>query len=194
MKVTAKLNNLRISPRKTRLAASLIKDCGVDEALFQLKNTVKRSNPCLEKLLNSAVANAENNFGLDRDNLYIYNIQIGGGPTLKRWMPRAHGRATTILKRTSNIKLVLEERVEGKNRKSKEQIKKEKIKRAKNAKKLKKEMAEGKKITEEKAESKNKKSEKVVAEHKKEHHEIESERKQSRESGWAKKIFRRKSG
>ena len=74
----------------------------MSEALVQLKNTIKRSNPRLEKLLNSAVANAENNFGLDKNNLYIYNIQIGEGPTLKRWMPRAHGRATTILKRTSN--------------------------------------------------------------------------------------------
>jgi len=194
MKVIAKLNNLRISPRKTRLASSLIKGCDTNEALFQLKNTVKRSNPCLEKLLNSAVANAENNFGLDKDNLYIYNIQIGEGPTLKRWMPRAHGRATTILKRTSNIKLVLEERVEGKGRKSKEQMEKEKIQRAKKEKKLKKEMIEGKEITEEKVESEDEKSEKVVAEHKKEYRETESERKQSRESGWAKKIFRRKSG
>jgi len=194
MKVTAKLNNLRISPRKTRLAASLIEGFDIDGALSQLKSTVKRSNPCLEKLLNSAVANAENNFGLDRDNLYIYNIQIGEGPTLKRWMPRAHGRATTILKRTSNIKLVLEEAVEGKNRKSKEQMEKEKIQREKNEKKLKKEMAEEKKIAEEKAESGDEKSEKVLAENKKEYREIESERKQSRESGWAKKIFRRKSG
>jgi len=195
MKVTARLNNLRISPRKVRLTAELIKDCGVDEALLQLKNRVKRPSLHLEKLLNSAVANAENNFGIDKSNLYVYNIQVGEGPTLKRWMPRAHGRATAIFKRTSNIRLILEEKVEGKNRKSKEQLKKERIQREKNKRKLGKKTDGEKETIKEKVESKeDKKGEEILAEHKKEYRKVESERKQSRESGWTKKLFRRKSG
>ncbi len=193
MKVTAQLNNLRISPRKTRLVADLIRNCEIDEALAQLRETLKSSGSRLEKLLNSAVSNAENNFGLDKDNLYICDIQVGEGPTLKRWMPRAHGRATPILKRTSKIKLVLEERIEGKNRKSKEQMEKERKQREKDNEKMEKDMTEGSKKIESQLETEDEKSERIAAENKKEHRKIESERKQSRESGWAKKIFRRKS-
>ena len=192
MKVTAKLNNLRISPRKVRLVANFIKGCDVDEALVKLDNTVKRSSGSIVKLLNSAIANAENNFGLDRDNLYVSSIQVGEGATLKRWMPRAYGRATTILKRTSGIKLVLEEKVEGKNRKSKEQLEKEKGARKDKKEKIEKEMIEGKETTKEDVVTGGEEKE-ILAGHKKGSFEPESERKQSRESGWAKKIFRRKS-
>lgn len=190
MKVTAELNNLRISPRKVRLVADFIKGCNTDEALARLNNTVKRSSGNITKLLNSAIANAENNFGLDKDNLYVHSIQVGEGITLKRWRPRAYGRAATILKRTSGVKLVLEEKVEGKNRKSKEQLDKEKKARENKRKKMEKEMVEGKETTQEDVKTKK---EKILAEHKKGNFEPENERKQSRESGWAKKIFRRKS-
>ncbi len=122
MKVTAQLNNLRISPRKVRLAIDLIKSKDVEDARVQLKHLVKQSSPEIEKLIKSAIANAENNFGLDRDNLYVYDAQVGEGYRMKRWLPRAFGRASQILKRTSNVALVLEERIEGKNRKSKEQM------------------------------------------------------------------------
>lgn len=129
MKVSAELKNLRTSPRKVRLVANFIKGLDVAEALYQLESNVRKSSPILKKLLESAISNAENNFGLDKDNLYVYSAQVGAGASLKRWMPRAFGRASTILKRTSQIELVLEERVEGKGRKTKEEMEKEKQKR-----------------------------------------------------------------
>lgn len=141
MKVEAKLNNLRISPRKVRLVADAMRGLDVDVAYIQLKNTVKGAVSPFEKLLRSAVANAENNFGLDRDNLYISDVTVGCGATLKRWLPRAHGRATQLMKRTSKIVLTVAERVEGKNRKSKEQLAKERKEREELKKKLEEQMA-----------------------------------------------------
>ena len=126
-RVKAKLKNLRISPRKVRLVASLIKGMDVENALFQLSSTVKGSSKSIEKLLKSAIANAENNFGLERKNLFVADIQIGEGPILKRWLPRAYGRATQIMKRTSTVFLTLEEKVEKK-------IKEEKIEKSENKK------------------------------------------------------------
>ncbi|MFA6047946.1 MAG: 50S ribosomal protein L22 [Parcubacteria group bacterium] len=142
MKVTAKLDNLRIAPRKTKLVADLIKGLDTKVALDQLDMEVKRTSPYMKKLLLSAVANAENNFGLDKDNLYVEDVVIGAGPILKRWMPRAYGRAAQILKRTSKITIVLEERVEGKGRKTKEEMAKIMEKRLKDKKKEEKERAE----------------------------------------------------
>ena len=125
MKVKAELNNLRISPRKVKLVADLICGMYVAEALSQLDVTVKKTSEYLKKLLLSAVANAENNFGLAKDNLYIFQVTVGAGQTMKRWMPKAYGRAGQILKRTAKVKIVLEERVEGKGRKTKEEREKE---------------------------------------------------------------------
>ena len=142
MKVTAKLKNLRIAPRKTKLVADLIKGLDTGDALDQLDMTVKRTSGHMKKLLLSAVSNAENNFGIDKDNLYVFDVVVGAGPTLKRWMPRAFGRASQILKRTSTITVVLEERIEGKGRKTKEQMEKEKEKRIKDRKKEEKERIE----------------------------------------------------
>lgn len=129
MKVTATLKNLRTSPRKVRLVANLIKGMDAKTALVQLEQVIKKSSHDFEKLVKSAIANAENNFGLDRDNLFVSDVQVGEGPKLKRWLPRAHGRATLLLKRTSRIDITLEEKVEGKNRKSKEQLEKERKER-----------------------------------------------------------------
>lgn len=109
MQVTAKLNYLRIAPRKVRLAANLIKRKKIEEARIILDFTLKRSALPLLKLLNSAVANAKNNFHLDENNLYIYNIRVDEGPKNKRWRPRARGRAAQIQKKTSHITLILEE-------------------------------------------------------------------------------------
>lgn len=122
MLVEAKLKNLRISPRKVRLVTDFVKGMDTNNALVQLSNTVKGSSLAVEKLIKSAIANAENNFGLDKDNLFISDIQVGEGPVLKRWLPRAHGRATQLLKRTSTIYLTLSEKVEGKGRKVKEKV------------------------------------------------------------------------
>ena len=129
MQVKARLKNLRIAPRKVRLTSDLIKGMDVEEALNQLETQIKRVNPQIKKLLQSAVSNGENNFGLDKNNLYIYDISVNAGPTLKRWMPKAYGRAGQILKRTSQIEIILEEKEEGKGRKSQEQMEKEKKER-----------------------------------------------------------------
>ncbi len=117
MQVKSQLNNLRKSPRKVRLIAKML--CGMDvkEAENQLKFLVKGSVPSFEKLLKSAVSNAENNFGLNKNNLYIKNIIVDEGVKMKRWLPRAYGRASLILKRTSHVEMILAEKVEGKGRK-----------------------------------------------------------------------------
>jgi large subunit ribosomal protein L22 len=181
MKVIASLKNLRISPRKVRLVANSIKGIDVADALVDLDNFMKRSGIPIGKLLKSAIANAENNFGLDKSNLYVYDVQVGEGPTLKRWLPRAFGRATTLRKRSSKINLILEERVEGKNRKTKEQMDKEKKKREEERKKIEKERIEER-------ESENKKTAAAPIADK-----IIGEKKNTETKSWAKKIFRRKS-
>ena len=181
MKVTAKLNNLRISPRKVRLVTDSIKGLDVNDATVHLGNLVKRSSDPIEKLLRSAIANAENNLGLDRNNLYVYDVLVGEGPTLKRWLPRAYGRATGLLKRSSKISLTLEERIEGKNRKTKEQMEKERKKREEERKKVEKEMIEER-------ESEAKKTTVAPSAGK-----VIEKKKSAEGKGWAKKIFQRKS-
>ncbi len=109
MEVKASLKHLRTSPRKVRLVADLIRGKKVDKALNQLKLTNKKVTLPLYKLLMSAVSNAENNFELDRDNLLVKEIRVDDGATLKRWMPRAHGRATPIRKRSSHVQVSLGE-------------------------------------------------------------------------------------
>lgn len=117
MQVVAKLNNLKIAPRKVRLVSNVISGMPVNDALIELGKQVKRSSEPVEKLLRSAIANAEHNFGLDPGNLYVLSAVVGEGQRLKRWMPRAFGRANPIMRRLSKVTLVLEETVEGLNRK-----------------------------------------------------------------------------
>ena len=192
MKVTATLKNLRISPRKVRLVADSVRGMDAKAAEIQLAQTIKRSAPDVEKLLKSAVANAENNFGLDKDNLFVEEIQVGEGPRLKRWLPRAHGRATQILKRTSQISLVLNERVEGKNRKTKEQLEKERKAREAAKEKMLKEFEKMQQQEEEKSESpeKENKASKSGALQKK---VGKVEANKAGENGFLKKVFNRKS-
>lgn len=106
---TAKLRHLRIAPRKVRLVADLIRGKNVEEALSILQFTNKRSSVPLAKLVQSAVANADQKEGVDIDRLYISKICVDGGPTIKRFRPRAMGRATPILKRTSHISIALDQ-------------------------------------------------------------------------------------
>jgi large subunit ribosomal protein L22 len=113
MKVEASLNNLRITPRKVRMIAYSLRGIGAQEALVQLQKQVKKSALPLAKLLKSAMANAENNFGISRDNLYVADVVVGDGQRLKRWMPRAHGRATAIVRRMAHVRVVLGEIREG---------------------------------------------------------------------------------
>ena len=100
----------RISSRKVKIVLDLIKDKGIDEAYAILKFTPKAASEVLLKLLKSAEANAVNNNGLSHDDLFVAEAFATQGPTLKRIMPRAQGRAFRIQKRTSHITLVLKER------------------------------------------------------------------------------------
>ncbi|MBT8762887.1 50S ribosomal protein L22 [Desulfohalobiaceae bacterium Ax17] len=106
-KATAKY--VRISPRKARLVAEIIKGKPVEEALNILKFTPKKAARIINKVLNSALANAEQNYSLDIDNLYVKQVRVDGGPSWKRIQPRAMGRAYRILKRTSHITVIVDE-------------------------------------------------------------------------------------
>ena len=106
----AVLRYARISPRKVNIVNDLIRNKDVATARGILMNTPKAASELLIKLLDSAVANAENNFGMDTDKLYIAEIYANAGPTLKRIRPRAQGRAFRIRKRTSHITIVVKEK------------------------------------------------------------------------------------
>lgn len=110
MEARAIAKYIRISPLKVNYIAREIRGKNVDEALAILKFTPKRGAKELEKVLKSAIANAENNFDLDKDNLYVKEAYANDGPTMKRWRPRSQGRAYPILKRSSHIGIVVEER------------------------------------------------------------------------------------
>jgi large subunit ribosomal protein L22 len=107
MEAKAQLNYLRISPRKVRLVADLIKGKSVEQAAYQLKIVAKGASQPLQKLLQSAVANAINAWQVSREDLIVKNVVVNGGPTLHRWQPRAMGRATPIRKRSSHIILTV---------------------------------------------------------------------------------------
>ena len=106
----ATLNYARISSRKVKIVADLIRGKDVQEALAIVKFTPKASSEILEKLLKSAIANAENNHAMDVNKLYIAEIYANQGPTLKRIRPAAKGSAVRIRKRTSKTTIVLRER------------------------------------------------------------------------------------
>ena len=110
MEARATLRYARISPRKVGIVMDLIRNKPLDEALAILQYTPKSACEPLLKLLNSAAANAENNFNMDRNSLYVAECYVCPGPTLKRIMPRDHGRAYRILKRTSHMTVVLKEK------------------------------------------------------------------------------------
>ena len=104
----AKLNNLHITPRKVRLIANTLRGLPVQEAEAQLLLRVQRSSKPLLKLLRSAIANAKNQ-KLNQNKLFVSEIFVGPGPVFKRFLPRAMGRATPLLKRTSHVTVVLKE-------------------------------------------------------------------------------------
>lgn len=106
----AELKYARISARKVKIVADLVRGKKVDEALAIIKFTPKASSEILEKLLKSAIANAENNHDMTHGNLYIAEIYANQGPTLKRIRPAAKGSAVRIRKRTSHITIVLREK------------------------------------------------------------------------------------
>lgn len=99
-----------MSPRKVRLVVGLIRRKNVQAALDQMGHMAKRSVAPLTKLINSAIANAQNNFKLDREHLWIKDMQVDEGIKLKRFQPKGFGRANPIEKKTSRVRLVLEHR------------------------------------------------------------------------------------
>jgi len=109
MEARAVLRNARISPRKMKIVIDLIRNKPVNVAKGILNNTPKAASEYLIKLLDSAVANAENNHNLDKKKLYVAEVYATQGPTLKRIRPRAQGRAFRIMKKTSHVTLVLKE-------------------------------------------------------------------------------------
>lgn len=110
MEARATLSNVRISPRKVQIVLDLIRNQSTEKALATLRLTPKAASPILEKLLKSAIANADNNHSMNKNNLYVSECYVTPGPIMKRIMPRAHGRAYRILKRTSHITIVVAEK------------------------------------------------------------------------------------
>ena len=109
MEATARVRFLRVAPRKVRYLADIIRGKPVGEALDLLAFTPRAAAKPLSKLLQSAVSNAEQKGISDVDQMVVSDIQVDGGPVLRRWLPRAMGRATRIDKRTSHVRLKLGE-------------------------------------------------------------------------------------
>ena len=109
MEAKALIRYLRISPRKVRIVANAIRGKYVDEAFNILNFARKRSVVPIKKLLNSAIANARTKGDLDLDRAYVKEIYVDEGPTMKRFLPRAMGRATKIQKKTSHVTIVVDE-------------------------------------------------------------------------------------
>jgi len=179
MDTKAYANFIHISPRKVRLVLDAVRGLRASEALNRLQFANKRASLPIMKLIRSAIANAEHNFELDKDNLYIKEVRVDAAPTLKRWLPRAHGHATTIRKRLSNISLTLGEVRESGKKESKRRALESPIKLA--------ELQQGKKAS--------------AAAKMNEHEAIEDKGKEIREHGhdagkrgFANRMFRRKSG
>ncbi len=105
---TAQLNHAHISPQKARLVADVVRGRSLSSALHELGHVIKKGAPILEKLLQSAAQNARNR-GMDMEKLVITKLTVDEGPTLKRFMPRAHGRAAPIRRRTAHIHVTVEE-------------------------------------------------------------------------------------
>jgi ribosomal protein L22 len=105
--VRASARYLRVAPRKVRLVADQVRGLEIESARSLLRFSTRAGARDVEKLLNSAAANAENNHDLVGDELKVDEIQVDAGPTLRRWRPRARGRATPVMRRTSHLSVVL---------------------------------------------------------------------------------------
>ena len=110
MEARAIARYVRISPRKARQVAPLVKGKNVEEALAILRHTRKRGAELVSKVLKSAIANAEHNLELNKDDLYVADVRIDEGPTMKRWRARMRGMPAQILRRTSHITVVVREK------------------------------------------------------------------------------------
>jgi len=173
MEVRASLKHLRVAPRKARLVAGLVRGLDVNKAANQLKFLNKKSAKPMLKLLDSAVANAVNNYDLDKSNLTIKEIKVDEGRVLKRWLPRAHGRATILRKKMSHVTVILSEIIDS----GKKEAKKVKVEAPVKLDEVSKEA------------KKAKKDDKVEKEADKTKNELKSSNK-----SFANKVFRRKAG
>jgi len=109
MRVQATAKNIRVSARKVRLLLDELPGKGIDDASTLLRYSGKPMAKAVDKVLQSAAANAENNYGLDRDSLRVVEAFAGEGPTLKRFKPRSRGRVSPILKRSAHITVIVDE-------------------------------------------------------------------------------------
>ncbi len=201
MEIKANAKYVRMSPRKVRLVVDAVRGMEVGKALDQLRFIKKLAAKPVVKLINSAIANAVNNFELDKDNLYVKEIRVDDGPTAHRWMPRAYGRATPIRKRSSHISVVLAEikdsgvkepkkqKIEAPVKLASEEGEKAIKQESKKTEKSEKD-GEAKKITKEAAAEKGKKIVDPRMEGRGGHAKIEGKS----HKGFADKVFRRKSG
>jgi large subunit ribosomal protein L22 len=194
MEVKAKVKNLRMSARKVRLVVDVVRGLKIDKALDSLNFIKKEAAKPVKKLINSGIANALNNFNLDKDNLFVKEIRVDEGSVLRRWAPKAHGRATPIRKRSCHINLILGEikdsgEIKPKTQKAEAPIKLDhkesedegvKIKKAKTEEKVSKDMAaeKGKEIVDPRMEGRHGHGKMEGGGHK----------------GFVSKMFRRKSG
>lgn len=180
MEVKAKLRYYKQSPRKVRLVTNLVRNLDVKTALDQLRFANRRAAEPICKLIESAIANGKHNFELDANNLYIKQITVDDGPTLKRWRARAFGRAAMIKKRTSHVTVVLDEKIKSKKQtkpiESKPYIK-EKIKTVKKLSEIKEK------------DVKTTKTDDLLTSEETAHH-----KKNDKPKGFMPKIFRRKAG
>lgn len=112
MQAKAMIKNVRISPRKARVIANLVRGRKIGEAMAILRYTTKKASRIIEKLLFSAIANAEHGGKADVDEFFVENCFVDGGPLVKRFMPRAMGRANRIQHRTSHISVLISEQRE----------------------------------------------------------------------------------
>jgi large subunit ribosomal protein L22 len=112
MEAKSQARFVRIAPRKARIVMDLIRGKNVGEAFSILQFVPKRASGIIEKVVQSAVANAEHNYEMNKDDLFIFKAFVDEGPTLKRFRPRAMGRASAIRKRSSHLTVILRERKE----------------------------------------------------------------------------------
>ena len=112
MEAKAQARFVRIAPRKARIVMDLIRGKNVGEAFSILQFVPKRASGIIEKVVQSAVANAEHNYEMNKDDLFVFKAFVDEGPTLKRFRPRAMGRASAIRKRSSHLTVILRERKE----------------------------------------------------------------------------------
>ena len=110
MEAKAVAKYIRIAPRKARLVADLIRGKDVDSALSIIKFMPNKGAEIIGKVLNSAMANAEHNYDMDVNDLYVDRVYVDEGPTIKRWRAKAMGRVGRVRKRTSHITIILKER------------------------------------------------------------------------------------